>query len=72
MHVITAHDIDSAIDDARMTQCLREAVRGGFTATMRHSHSISIRDDGEGIMPTNSARREDRPFALAPMTESIS
>ncbi len=64
MHVITAHDIDSLIDDAGMIECLREAFRGACTAPLRHRHSIPTRDGGEGTMLLKPAWRPGGPFAV--------
>ncbi len=64
MHVVTATDIETVLDDTSLIEALREAFRGECTAPLRHRHSVPTGDGGAGVMLLKPAWRPGGPFAV--------
>jgi ornithine cyclodeaminase len=64
MHVVTATDIETVLDDASLIEALREAFRGDCTAPLRHRHSVPTGDGGAGAMLLKPAWRPGGPFVV--------
>ncbi len=64
MHVVTATEVDSLLDDASLIQALREAFRSECTAPLRHRHTVPTADGDAGVMLLKPAWRLGGPIAV--------